>query len=60
MGKKLTRKQRIARIVIGALRETIRVHGIINKRLIGSAAKRITGTLIAEEKKHESIHRNAK
>lgn len=53
MSKKKTKRQLIHRIVVGALRETIRVHGQINKLLIGSAAKRITGTLLANEKKEE-------
>jgi len=48
---KLTRRQRINRIVIGGLREAIRAHGPINLLLIGSAAKRITSALFAEEKK---------
>jgi len=60
MEKKKTEKQRIHRIVVGALRETIRIHGQINRLLIGSAAKRITGTLLAKEKKNASIHNDAK
>ena len=38
------------RRIAGALRETIHAHGIINKDLIGSAAKRIMGqcTVLAE------------
>lgn len=51
--EKNKKRQRIHKIIVGALRETIRVHGQISKRLIGSAAKRITGTLIAREKKDE-------
>lgn len=51
--KQLTKRQRIHKIIIGSLKETIRVHGPINLRLIGSAAKRIAGTLIAKEKKNE-------
>lgn len=50
MSKNKTRKQLIHRIIVGALRETIRIHGQISKRLIGSAAKRITGTLLVKEK----------
>lgn len=53
MRKEKTEKQRIHKIVVGALRETIRVHGPIRPLLIGSAAKRITGTLIAKEKKED-------
>lgn len=53
MEKKKTKRQQVHRIVVGALRETIRIHGQINKRLIGSAAKRIVGTLFAREKKNE-------
>jgi len=47
MKEKKTEKQRVKKIVVGGLRETIRVHGPITKRLIGSAAKRIAGTLLA-------------
>ena len=51
MEKKSTKRESIHKIVVGALREAIRVHGPISARLIGSAAKRITGTLLAREKK---------
>ncbi len=50
MEKEKTERQRMHKVVVGALRETIRVHGQITKRLIGSAAKRITGTLLAKGK----------
>lgn len=53
MSKKLTEDQKIRKMVVGSLREAIRAHGPITKLLIGSAAKRITGTLLAEEKKNE-------
>ena len=53
MEKKDKKRKRIHRIVVGALRETILVHGPIHKLLIGSAAKRITGTLIAKGKTNE-------
>jgi len=49
MGRKETEKQQIKRIVVGSLREAIRAHGPITKKLIGSAAKRITGTLLAKK-----------
>jgi len=49
MGRKETEKQRINKIVVGSLREAIRAHGPITKLLIGSAAKRITGTLLARK-----------
>ncbi len=52
MEEKSTNKKRIHKIVVEALRETIRAHGPINARLIGSAAKRITGILFAREKKN--------
>lgn len=42
------------KIVVGGLREAIRVHGSITKLLTGSAAKRIVGALIAKEKKDEN------
>lgn len=58
--EKKTERQKIHRIIVGALRETIRVHGQISKRLIGSAAKRITGTLISREKKNENLSSDAK
>lgn len=62
MNQKKTKRQLIHRVVVGALRETIRIHGQINKLLIGSAAKRITGTLLAneeKEKKDESLYSDA-
>ena len=51
MGKNLTERQRLSKIIVGALREAIRIHGPINKLKIGSAAKRIVGTLLARKKK---------
>ena len=53
MSKKTNKRQKIHKIIVGALRETIRAHGPICPRLIGSAAKRITGTLFASEKKND-------
>lgn len=53
MGKKKTEKQKLNQIVVGSLREAIRAHGPITKLLIGSAAKRITGTLLAKGGKDE-------
>jgi len=46
MSKKKTERQIISGIIVDGLRETIKVHGPINKRLIGSAAKRISGPLL--------------
>lgn len=54
MEKKRTEKQRVNKIVIGGLREAIRAHGPITKLLIGSAAKRITGTLIAKKETEDN------
>lgn len=53
MGKNKTERQILSRVIVGGLRETIRTHGPITKRLIGSAAKRIIGTLLARKKKNE-------
>lgn len=47
MKKEKTDKQRIHRIVVGGLRDAIKTHGPITKKLIGSAAKRISGTLFS-------------
>ena len=52
MNKKETERQQISRIIIGGLRETIRIHGPITKLLIGSAAKRITNNIL--RRKHGS------
>lgn len=54
----IKKRKQIRKIIIGALRETIRAHGPINARLIGSAAKRITNTLLASKKKNENLHSN--
>lgn len=51
--KRLTRRQQIHRLVVGSLRDTIRIHGPITKLRIGSAAKRIVGMVLAREKKDE-------
>jgi hypothetical protein len=53
---KQTERDKLRKIVVGGLRETIRVHGIINKRLIGSAAKRIVGDLLNREKRIGRTH----
>lgn len=53
MKKEKSRRRIIQKIIVGALRETIRVHGPIRPLLIGSAAKRIAGTILALEEKHE-------
>lgn len=53
MEKKQTERQKVHRMIVGALRETIKVHGPISAKLIGSAAKRITGTLLARRKKDD-------
>ena len=53
MEKDKTEKQRINKIVVGGLREAIRAHGPITKLLVGSAAKRITGTLLSKRGKNE-------
>ncbi len=50
MKKKQTERQKLNKIILGGLRETIKAHGPINVRLIGSAAKRIIGALLAREK----------
>jgi len=47
--KKRTDRQKINMIIVGGLREAIRAHGPITKLLIGSAAKRITGTLLSRK-----------
>ncbi len=60
MSKSKTERQKVSKMIVGGLRETIRAHGPITKRLIGSAAKRIVGTLLAREKKDESLSNNAK
>lgn len=60
MGKKKTERQRIHKIIVGGLRDTIRIHGPITKLFIGSAAKRIAGIILAKEKKNESLSSNAK
>ena len=51
MGKKLTEREKLHKIVVGALRDTINIHGIVNRLLIGSAAKRIVGHILSRNKK---------
>ncbi len=53
MGKEKTERQLLSKKIVGGLRETIRAHGPITKRLIGSAAKRIIGTLLARKKNEQ-------
>lgn len=53
MEKKLTEEQKVRKIVVSGLREAISVHGPITKLLIGSAAKRIAGAILARRKKNE-------
>lgn len=60
MTNKENKRKRIHKIIVGALRETIRVHGPIHRLLIGSAAKRITGTLVSKEKMDESLRGDTK
>lgn len=60
MSKKKTKRQQLNSIIVGGLRDTIRAHGPITKLLIGSAAKRILGILLAKEKKDESLRCDAK
>lgn len=52
--KQQKEKQKIHKIIVGALKETIRVHGPIYPALIGSAAKRIAGTLLAKKKRNDN------
>lgn len=60
MDKKLTDRQKLHKVVVGALRDTMNIHkGIITRLLIGSAAKRIVGHLLSRSK-NDSIHRDAK
>lgn len=56
MSKEKTERQIIHQIVVTGLRETIKVHGSISRRLIGSAAKRISGPLLKRKEKDESVH----
>lgn len=57
---KKTKRQKVHRIIVNGLRETIRIHGPITKLFIGSAAKRIAGTILAKEKKDDRLSSNAK
>lgn len=41
--------------ISGAIKNTIHAHGPITKELIGSATKRILGSLLQEEKKEKSF-----
>ena len=60
MGKKKTKRQRLNSMIVSGLRDTISAHGPITRLLIGSAAKRILGTLLAKEKKNEGLRCDAK
>ncbi len=53
MGKKKTERQRVHKIIVNGLRETIRIHGPVTKLFIGSAAKRIAGKILAREKQDD-------
>lgn len=50
MKKKATEKQQVHKIIVETLRETIRLHGPIHSKIIGSAAKRIVGMLFKGKK----------
>lgn len=58
MDKNKIQRRRLNKIIVGGLRETIRAHGPITKLLIGSAAKRIMGTIIAKEEKKDDERTN--
>lgn len=60
MKKNRTKRQRLNKTIVGGLREAVRAHGPITKLLIGSAAKRISGTILAREKEDESLSGDAK
>jgi len=51
-------RRQIHKVIVGALRETIRVHGPINRLLIGSAAKRIVGTLFSTKVNKNNPNKN--
>lgn len=52
MKKNQKERKQIHRIVVNALRETLRIHGKIDKLLVGSAAKRIVGILMARHRRY--------
>ena len=53
---KLKKKKQVdTKRINGALRQTINAHGPITKLLIGSASKRIYGSLLSDEKDKEKI-----
>jgi len=52
------RRKKLHKIIVGALRETIRAHGPINKILIGSAAKRIAGLIEGSERTEKKSDTN--
>lgn len=60
MGRKKTKRQQLNNIIVSGLRDTISAHGPITKLLIGSAAKRILGILLAKEKKNEGLRCDAR
>jgi len=51
MAKGSSERHKVHKAVIGGLREAIKAHGPITKVLIGSAAKRIVGTMMARKGK---------
>lgn len=53
---KLKKKKQVdTKRINGALKQTINAHGPITKLLIGSASKRIYGSLLTDEKEKEKI-----
>lgn len=54
--EKLKRKKQLdTKRINGALKQTINAHGPITKLLIGSASKRIYGSLLSDEPEKEKI-----
>jgi hypothetical protein len=54
--KKLKRKRKLEfRKINGAIKQTINAHGPITKDFIGSATKRIYGSLLEEKKENKVI-----
>lgn len=54
--EKLKRKKQLdTKRINGALKQTINAHGPITKLLIGSASKRIYGSLLSDETEKEKI-----
>jgi len=53
-------KRKIHAIVVRGLREAIKYHGPINKKLISSAAKRISGVITAEILEKQNTDKGSK